>query len=122
MPIEAPLPQRVLLRPDTRPKWAAITRNRRWTLTEAADALADEFIERHGITVSQPPAAPAAGNGSVGTPAVHGAPTDHPATEPVTDSPEQVRSASQPSDLAAHGGESRREAIPTESVETSPPD
>lgn len=37
------------LRPETTRKWDYIRKQRRWTLTETADALADEYLERDGI-------------------------------------------------------------------------
>jgi len=49
MTVENPTQARIRLRPETRRKWAAIRKVRRWTYTEAADALADDFIERYGI-------------------------------------------------------------------------
>lgn len=53
--------KRVRLRPETRRKWDAITRKQRWTDTEAADALADEFIEKHGIPVEEGDVPPSSG-------------------------------------------------------------
>ncbi len=41
----------VRLRRETRAKFDAIAALRRWTLTETADALADEFIEKHNLTI-----------------------------------------------------------------------
>jgi len=39
------------VRPGTRAKFDAIAVSKRWTLTETADALADEYIQQHGISV-----------------------------------------------------------------------
>lgn len=48
---QRPRDGRVRLRPESRRKWEAICRAKRWTLTEAGDALADAFIEAEGIEV-----------------------------------------------------------------------
>lgn len=45
----------VRLRPATRAKFGAIAASKRWTLAETADALADEFMEKHGLTVPNNP-------------------------------------------------------------------
>lgn len=39
----------IRLRPETRAKFGSIAASKRWTLAETADALADEFLEKHGI-------------------------------------------------------------------------
>ena len=39
----------IRLRPETRTKFSSIAKFKRWTLTETADALADEFIKRHNV-------------------------------------------------------------------------
>ena len=59
---------RVRLRPETQPKWRAIAEARRWTLSETADALADEFIDRHQIPVPDLSAAPATNGASSSLP------------------------------------------------------
>ena len=43
----------VKVRPETKAKLNAITADRRWTFAECVDALADEFIERHGIQLPE---------------------------------------------------------------------
>lgn len=54
-------PVQVRLRPETALKYLAITTRMRWTDTEAADALCDEFMANHGISVTDATAPP---NGS----------------------------------------------------------
>ena len=60
--------------------------------------------------------APAVNNGSAATPSIHDATANSPAEKPVSDSLDQVRSASQPSDPATPAGEQPPSAI------ASPPD
>lgn len=43
--------KRVRLRPETARKWRAIRGATRWTDTEIADALADEYMAAHGIKI-----------------------------------------------------------------------
>ncbi len=43
------------VRPETRAKFDAIARDRRWTLAETADALADEFMKSHNISAPSEP-------------------------------------------------------------------
>ena len=117
----------VRVRPNTRRKLGAICRACRWTLTAAIDAVTDEFVARHGILLTEgnEPAAPAASNGSSAQPMVLGRTDITPATEPVSaSSPDQASSSlPQPSvDPAAPDGEQPASAIPTGSVEASPPD
>lgn len=45
----APKPDKVPVRQATRAKLDAIAAAKRWTLTECVDALADDFMPRHGI-------------------------------------------------------------------------
>ena len=42
----------IRLRPKTRAKFDCIAKSRRWTLSETADAIADEFMVKHDITGS----------------------------------------------------------------------
>lgn len=41
----------VRLRPETRPKWDAIAKDKGWKFSELADRLADDLIRREGIAV-----------------------------------------------------------------------
>ncbi len=42
---------RVRLRPATSAKFRMISLRNRWTLTETADAIADFYLEQHGLGV-----------------------------------------------------------------------
>ena len=50
--------KRVRLRPETEAKLGAITDEKRWTDTEAIDAMCDEFMLRHAISVTNAAAPP----------------------------------------------------------------
>ena len=103
--LEASQSRRVRLRPETWPKWLAITKARRWTLSEAADALADEYLQAHGIAVD--------GESSDGSPLIPG-PTDHSRLEgPVTHIPadDEARPSIPPASQAASQSGSPDDAI-----------
>jgi hypothetical protein len=60
-----------VLRAPTARKWGAIAKARRWTFTELADALADDYLERNPIPVEEPPT-PAGGETPDDGPLVRG--------------------------------------------------
>lgn len=64
----------IRVRPETRRKLDAICRLRRWTMAETVDAVADDYVMRHGIAYSGGPPAPAADQEDEASPSVRGEP------------------------------------------------
>ena len=67
--------KRVRLRPETEAKLGAITDEKRWTDTEAIDAMCDEFMDKRLLSVTDA-AAPTTQQQESGQPAVDSLQTD----------------------------------------------
>jgi len=94
---------RVRLRPETRRKWDRIAGCQRWTYTETADALADEFLARHGF---EPEGASVAASNGDSTQSESASPTlpgetDHPAADGQRLDIDEAQSAASPAEPTA---------------------
>lgn len=99
--------KRVRLRPETDLKLAAITARMRWTDTEAVDALCDEFMAQHGISVTNAAQPTTGQQDSIAAPLIRGDTTDAP--------------AQQGEDMQSEDGAGTKPTAGTESQEGSSP-